>query len=113
MGKIALLDHLDRLAGGRLDVVLQHRHAEFIGDRLNRRQVEGLGDRGDDPLEEEGFDDLGALDTEAVGQFLVLGVVNFLRTSDPGIPFNRGMVRPIRTLEEGAQRLRIGARQLL
>ncbi len=31
-----------------------------------------------------------------VNQFLVLGIVNFLRTSDPGIPFNRGMVRPIR-----------------
>lgn len=30
-----------------------------------------------------------------LNQFLVLGVVNFLRTSDPGIPFNRGMVRPI------------------
>lgn len=31
-----------------------------------------------------------------VNQFLVLGIVNFLRTSDPGIPFNRGMVRPIK-----------------
>lgn len=30
-----------------------------------------------------------------LNQFLVLGIVNFLRTSDPGIPFNRGMVRPI------------------
>lgn len=30
-----------------------------------------------------------------LNQFLVLGVVNFLRTSDPGIPFNCGMVRPI------------------
>ena len=30
-----------------------------------------------------------------VNQFLVLGLVNFLRTSDPGIPFNRGMVRPV------------------
>ncbi|WP_291296894.1 hydantoinase B/oxoprolinase family protein [Elioraea sp.] len=31
-----------------------------------------------------------------LNQFLVLGVVNFLRTSDPGMPFNRGMVRPVR-----------------
>ena len=31
-----------------------------------------------------------------LNQFLVLGVVNFLRTSDPALPFNRGMVRPIR-----------------
>ena len=30
-----------------------------------------------------------------LNQFLVLGVVNFLRTSDPGMPFNRGMVRPV------------------
>ena len=30
-----------------------------------------------------------------LNQFLVLGVVNFLRTSDPALPFNRGMVRPI------------------
>lgn len=30
-----------------------------------------------------------------LNQFLVLGVVNFLRTSDPGIPFNRGIVRPV------------------
>lgn len=30
-----------------------------------------------------------------LNQFLVLGVVNFLRTTDPGIPFNRGMVRPV------------------
>ena len=30
-----------------------------------------------------------------LNQFLVLGVVNFLRTCDPGMPFNRGMVRPV------------------
>jgi N-methylhydantoinase B len=30
-----------------------------------------------------------------LNQFLVLGIVNFLRTSDPHIPFNRGMVRPV------------------
>jgi N-methylhydantoinase B len=30
-----------------------------------------------------------------LNQFVVLGIVNFLRTSDPGIPFNRGMVRPV------------------
>ena len=37
-----------------------------------------------------------------LNQFIVLGIVNFLRTSDPGIPFNRGMVRPVSvTLPEG------------
>lgn len=30
-----------------------------------------------------------------LNQFIVLGIVNFLRTSDPYIPFNRGMVRPV------------------
>lgn len=30
-----------------------------------------------------------------MNQFLVLGLVNFLRTSDPGIPFNRGIIRPV------------------
>jgi N-methylhydantoinase B len=30
-----------------------------------------------------------------LNQFIVLGIVNFLRTSDAGIPFNRGMVRPV------------------
>ena len=29
-----------------------------------------MGDRGDDPLEEEGFDDLGAFDAQLVGQLL-------------------------------------------
>lgn len=38
-----------------------------------------------------------------LNQFIVLGIVNFLRTSDPGIPFNRGMVRPLSvTLPEGS-----------
>lgn len=37
-----------------------------------------------------------------LNQFIVLGLVNFLRTSDPGMPFNRGMVRPVGvTLPEG------------
>jgi N-methylhydantoinase B len=31
----------------------------------------------------------------AMNQFLVLGIVNFLRTSDPHLPFNRGIVRPV------------------
>ena len=31
-----------------------------------------------------------------LNQFLVLGIVNFLRTSDHGIPFNRGIVRPVK-----------------
>lgn len=30
-----------------------------------------------------------------LNQFLVLGIVNFLRTTDPEIPFNRGIVRPV------------------
>ena len=38
-----------------------------------------------------------------LNQFIVLGVVNFLRTCDAGIPFNRGMVRPLTvTLPEGS-----------
>ncbi|MCJ2073364.1 hydantoinase B/oxoprolinase family protein [Methylobacterium sp. J-030] len=37
-----------------------------------------------------------------LNQFIVLGIVNFLRTSDPEIPFNRGMVRPVTvTLPDG------------
>jgi len=38
-----------------------------------------------------------------LNHFVVLGIVNYLRTVDSGIPFNRGMVRPVRvTLPEGS-----------
>ena len=67
VSEVALLDHLDGLLGGLLDVVFEHGHAELIGDGLDRGQVEGLGDGGNDPLEEEALDDLGALHSEAVG----------------------------------------------
>ena len=70
VGEVAGLDHLHGLGRGRLHVVLKHRHAELVGHRLDRGQIEGLGDGGADPFEEEGFDDLGALHPEAVGQLL-------------------------------------------
>ena len=75
VSEVVVLDHLHRLLGGFLNVVLEHRHAEFLGHRLDRRHVQGLGDRGDDSFEEEGFDDLRALDTEHVGEFLNREVV--------------------------------------
>ena len=70
VGQVALLDHLHGLLGRGLHVVLEHGHAELLGHRLDRGEIEGLGDGGDDPLEEEGFDDLGALHPEPVGQLL-------------------------------------------
>ena len=68
--EVALLDHFDGLLGGFFDVVLQHRNTKFLGHLLDRFEIKGLGDRGNDPLEEEGFDDLGALDAQLVGKLL-------------------------------------------
>ncbi len=70
VGQVAVLDHLHGLLGRGFHVVLEHRHAELLGHRFDRLEVEGLGDRGDDPLEEKGLDDLGALHPEPVGQLL-------------------------------------------
>ena len=77
---VGLLDHLDGLLSRFLDVVLEDRNPEFLGHRLDRAHVQRLGDRGDDPFEEQGFDDLGALDTEHVRQLLHREVV--LRHND-------------------------------
>ena len=55
---VGLFDHFDGLLGRLLHVVLQHRHTKFVGDGLDCWHVQGLGDRGDDPFEEKGFDDL-------------------------------------------------------
>ena len=70
MSQIALFDHLDRLRGRFLDVVLENRYAEFLGHRLDRGEIEGLGHRGDDALEEEALDDLGAFDAQLVRELL-------------------------------------------
>ena len=70
VGEVTGLDHLHGLGRCRLDVVLKHRHAELFGHCLDRGQIERLGDGGADALEEEGFDDLGALHPEPVGQLL-------------------------------------------
>ena len=70
VGEVAFLDHLHRLLGGFLNVVFQHRDAEFLGHGFDRGEVKGLGHRGDDTLEEEALDDLGALDAELVGELL-------------------------------------------
>ena len=70
VGEVAFLDHFHRLLGGFLNVVFQHRDAEFLGHGFDRGEVKGLGHRGDDTLEEEALDDLGALDAELVGELL-------------------------------------------
>ena len=70
VGEVAFLDHFHRLLGGFLNVVFQHRYAEFLGHGFDRGEVKGLGHRGDDTLEEEALDDLGALDAELVGELL-------------------------------------------
>ena len=88
---VRLLDHLDGLLGRFLHVVLEHRDAELLGHRFDGGHVQGLGDRGDDSLEEQGFDDLGALDAEHVGQLLHREVV--LRNNDHFGPHLLGLAR--------------------
>ena len=56
--EVAFLDHFDGLLGRFFDVVLQHRNTEFLGHLLDGFEIQCLGDRGDDPLEKERFDDL-------------------------------------------------------
>ena len=77
---VGLLDHFDGLLRRFLHVVLEDGHPELVGHRFDRVHVQGLGDRGDDPFEEQGFDDFGALDTQHVGQLLHREVV--LRHND-------------------------------
>ena len=56
--EVALLDHLDGLLRGLLDVVLKDWDTEFIGDGFDCLEIKSLGDRGDNPFEKQGFDDL-------------------------------------------------------
>ena len=70
MLEIFLFDHLDGLLGRLFDIVLKHRHAEFLCHSFDGWHVQGLRDRGNDPLEEQGFDDFRALDAEHVSELL-------------------------------------------
>ena len=67
VSQVALLNHLHRLGGSGLHVVFEHRHAELVRHRLDRGEIEGLGDGGDDALEEQALDDLGAVHAQAIG----------------------------------------------
>ena len=70
MGQIAGLDHFHGFLGRGFDIVFEDRNAEFVRNGLDRGQIEGLGHCGDDALEEQGLDDLGAFDSQTVRQFL-------------------------------------------
>ena len=72
-------------------IILENRNTEFVGHCLDGGHVEGLGDRGDDALEEQGFDDLGALHAEHVGELLHREVV--LRHHDHFGPYLLGLPR--------------------
>ncbi len=68
--EIARLNHFHGLLGRRFDVVFENGHPEFVGNGFDRGQIKGLGHRGDDALEEQGFDDFGAFDAQPVCQLL-------------------------------------------
>lgn len=50
MLEIFLFDHLDGLLGRLFDIVLKYRHAEFLCHSFDGWHVQGLRDRGNDPL---------------------------------------------------------------
>ena len=77
---VFFLDHFHSLLRGFLNVVLKDGNTEFLRHGFDRGHIEGLGHRGDDSLEEQGFDDFRAFDTQHVSQLLNREVV--LRYND-------------------------------
>jgi len=55
--EIRLFDHFDGLLRRLLDIVLKHRNIEFLCHRFDGGHIQGLRHRGDNPFEEQGFDD--------------------------------------------------------
>ena len=57
MFEIRLFDHFDGLLRRLFHIVLKDRNIKFLGHRFDGGHIQGLRHRGDDPLEEQGFDD--------------------------------------------------------